>query len=151
MGGSLFRGRYEHTIDDKGRTSLPAKFREILVASYDERLIVTTNFDTCLVAYPFAEWQAFEEKVAALPRYDRNVIALKRFLIANAIECPFDKLGRIILPPALREYAELDKVAIWTGQVNCIEIWSKARWGREWEASARTLKRNPKGLAGLGL
>ena len=125
----MFRGRYEHTIDQKGRTSIPSRFRELLSSKYsDDRLIVTSFVDPCLIAYPVAEWQAFEEKVRALPRFDPKVIELKRVLISGATECPIDRNGRILIPPVLREFAGLKREIVWAGMVDYIEIWAKDGW-----------------------
>ena len=123
----MFRGRYEHTIDPKGRLSIPSKFREILVANYDERLILT-NFDNCLWAYPVREWKLVEEKVAALPQFKPEVKALQRFFISAASECPLDPNGRIIVPPPLRRYASLETDVVIVGATKRFEIWSKERW-----------------------
>ena len=102
----MFRGRYEHTVDPKGRTSLPSRFREILADRSDDRLIVTTAIDApCLIAYPFAEWQRFEERLMALPQFDPAVVKLKRVYVSSAMECSVDRNGRILIPPVLREHA----------------------------------------------
>ncbi len=125
----MFRGRYEHTIDQKGRTSIPSRFRELLSSKYaDDRLIVTSFLDPCLIAYPVAEWQAFEEKVRALPRFDPKVMQLKRVLISGATECPIDRNGRILIPPVLRDFAGLKREIVWAGMVDYIEIWAKDGW-----------------------
>ena len=125
----MFRGRYEHTIDQKGRTSIPSRFRELLSSKYaDDRLIVTSFLDPCLIAYPVAEWQAFEEKVRALPRFDSKVMQLKRVLISGATECLIDRNGRILIPPVLREFADLKREIVWAGMVDYIEIWAKDGW-----------------------
>jgi MraZ protein len=131
----MFRGRYDHSVDEKGRTSIPVKFRELLTAHFDDRLIVTNQFDTCLVAYPYAEWAAFEEKVALQSQFDENIIALKRFFIAAAVECPVDRQGRILLPQNLRDYADIRGDAVWVGQVRTIEIWAAHRWKDQQEVA----------------
>jgi len=128
----MFRGRYEHTVDTKGRTSIPSKFREVLATNYDERLIMT-NFDGCLWAYPVAEWQVIESKVSALPQFRDDVKALQRFFISAATECPIDKQGRILIPPTLREYAGLEKDIIMVGMTRRIEIWAKDRWNKDFD------------------
>ena len=127
---TMFRGRFEHNIDPKGRVSIPAKFREILVKKYDERLVVT-NFDGCLVAYPYEEWVQLEEKASALSMVKKETRAFMRFFYSSAIECTLDKQGRILIPHTLREYADLDKEVVLVGQLKKIEIWSKERWGEE--------------------
>jgi len=113
----MFRGLHEYTIDQKGRVSVPVKFREALGAVEDTKIIVTTALDPCLVAYSYEEWQAFETRLSALSQFDPNVLKLKRLYVAAATECEVDKSGRIALPPELREYAGLDKDVIFAGMV----------------------------------
>ena len=120
-GDSVFRGRYEHTIDTKGRLSIPSKFREVLVTNYDEKLIIT-NFDNSLWAYPAAEWKVIEDKVAALPQFKPEVKSLQRFFISAASECPMDPNGRILIPPSLRRYAELAEDVVIVGMTTRFEI-----------------------------
>jgi MraZ protein len=140
----MFTGRFEHTIDSKGRVSLPSRFREILSTSYaDDRLIITSFTDPCLIAYPVAEWRTFEEKVRSLPRFDPRVMQVKRVLVSGATECPIDKNGRVLIPPVLRQFAGLEREVVWAGMVDTIEIWSKDNWERMF-ASARG------DIAGLG-
>jgi MraZ protein len=126
----MFRGRHEHTIDPKGRVSIPAKFREVLGKKYDERLVIT-NFDGCLVAYPHEEWILLEEKASSLSMVKKETRAFMRFFYSSAIECILDKQGRILIPQTLREYADLDKEVVLVGQLRKIEIWSKKRWSEE--------------------
>ncbi len=126
----MFRGRHEHTIDPKGRVSIPAKFRDILGKKYDERLVIT-NFDGCLVAYPYEEWIRLEEKASSLSMVKKETRAFMRFFYSSAIECTLDKQGRILIPQTLREYADLDKEVVLVGQLRKMEIWSKKRWSEE--------------------
>src|SRR3989339_692595 len=119
----MFRGRYIHTIDDKGRVSIPSKFRELLSSQFDERLIIT-NFDGCLWGYTYPEWQKIEEKVAALPQFKPEVKALQRVFISAATECVIDKPGRIMIPQTLREYAGIPKELVFVGMTKRIEIWA---------------------------
>ncbi|NMB76327.1 MAG: division/cell wall cluster transcriptional repressor MraZ [Myxococcales bacterium] len=148
----MFRGRFEHTTDSKGRVSIPSRFREILSSKYqDDRLIVTSFVDPCLIAYPVAEWQAFEEKVRKLPQFDPRVIQVKRVLISGAMECPIDKNGRILIPPTLREFAALEREVIWAGMVDTIEIWSKQNWERMFVDTRGRLTDLGGALGGLGL
>lgn len=121
----MFRGRYEHAIDGKGRTSLPSRFREVLAARGDARLIITTALDPCLVAYPLQEWDNFEERLSKLPQFDENVTLLRRIYVSGAMECEFDKLGRILIPAPLRQHANLTRDLVWAGMGQNIELWSK--------------------------
>ena len=126
----MFRGRREHTIDPKGRVSIPVKFREFLGKKYDERLVIT-NFDGCLVAYPYEEWIQLEEKASSLSMVKKETRSFMRFFYSSAIECTLDKQGRILIPQTLREYAALDKEIVLVGQLKKIEIWSKKRWSEQ--------------------
>ncbi len=146
----MFRGRFDYTIDEKGRTSLPAKFREVLSANYDERLIITT-FDNCLWAYPVKEWLVIEEKISALPQFKSEVKALQRIFVSGAAECPLDKQGRIVIPPTLRDYAGLKKDIIFVGMTKRIEIWSKEKWNKAFSALTEKLDSAGEDLANLGL
>ena len=123
----MFRGRYEHTLDAKGRLSIPSRFREVLNERYDSRLVVTT-YDGCLISYPFAEWQKLEDKVAELPEFKKDTRAFLRFFYSSAADCTIDKLGRILVPQSLRDYAKLDRDVILVGAFKHVEIWSKAVW-----------------------
>ncbi len=132
----MFRGVYEHQIDAKGRTSLPAKMRETLVGAYDERLIITTALDPCLHAYPVREWEALEVALARRNPMEPGVKTLMRLYVASAQECPLDKLGRVLIPPSLRTHAGLEKEVVWAGMVKVMEVWSREGWGRA-QAEAR--------------
>lgn len=131
----MFRGVYEHQIDAKGRTSLPAKLRETLTGAYDERLIVTRSLDPCLHAYPVREWEALEQALAKRNPMEPGVKTLMRLYVAPAQECPLDKLGRLLIPPSLRSHASLEKEVVWAGMVKVIELWSKDGWAKAEEAA----------------
>jgi MraZ protein len=126
----MFRGRFDHTIDAKGRTSLPARYRDVLNAAGERRVVLTSALDPCLVAYAPAEWNAFEEKLAKLPRFDRHVQLLKRIYVSGAIECEFDEVGRILVPSSLRDHAGLKKDVVWAGSGQYAELWDKETWHR---------------------
>lgn len=121
----MFRGRYEHAIDAKGRTSVPSRFREVMSAQGDSQLVLTTGLESCLVAYPMAEWLAFENRLSALPQFDANVVTLKRIYVSGAVECDVDKVGRLLIPAALRKHAGLKRDALWAGMGSYIELWAK--------------------------
>jgi MraZ protein len=152
--GRMFRGLYEHTLDAKGRISLPSHLRDVLARQLDdrgERLIITTGIDRCLVAYPPSEWQAFEARLASLSQFDPAVVQLKRIYVAGATECQIDKHGRLLIPPLLREYAELERDLVWAGMVRTIEIWAKQHWTAQVAASRQDRQGVVRALAGLGL
>lgn len=146
----MFRGWFEHAMDSKGRVSIPSKFREFLADKYSETLVVT-NFDRCLVAYPIEEWEQLERKAATLPQLKREVKAFQRFFISGAVECPLDAQGRILIPPALREFADLDKDVILVGMLKKVEIWSKPRWKETFAQSQKKFEEFADVLAELGI
>jgi MraZ protein len=121
----VFSGRYEYTIDDKGRLSIPSRFREILSANHEAKLFVT-NLDGCLVAYPDKEWARLQEQLASAPGKEaRNFL---RFFYAGVSECTFDRLGRILIPPSLRNYAGIKKNVVIVGMNKKLEIWAEDAW-----------------------
>lgn len=137
-------------MDSKGRVSIPSKFREILSEKYSESLIVT-NFDKCLVCYPIEEWDALERKASQLPQLKKEVKAFQRFFISGATECPLDAQGRILIPPALREFADLGKDVVLVGMLKKIEVWSKVRWKETFAQSQKKFEEFADVLAELGI
>jgi MraZ protein len=133
----VFRGRYEHTIDAKGRISIPSRFREILVKKYDDRLVIT-NFDHCLVAFPYEEWSLLEQKVGTFSLMKKETSAFFRFFYSSAMDCDIDKQGRLLIPQTLRDYAGLQKDVVLVGEGKRIEIFAKERWLEE----ARKIEEN---------
>jgi MraZ protein len=146
----MFRGRFEHTIDPKGRVSIPAKFRELLSEKYDDRIIIT-NFDRCLVAYPYEEWRSVEDRISSLSMVKKEVKAFQRFFISGATECPIDKLGRVLIPPTLRDYALLEKDVVFAGMGKMFELWSRERWTEEIKRAEENFEGMRESLASLGL
>lgn len=120
----MFMGEYSHSIDSKGRLIIPSKFRELL----GDEFVLTKGLDGCLSIYPMDEWNAFEEKLKALPLTNKNARTFSRFFVAGATSCELDRQGRILIPATLREFAGLDKDVVLTGNITRIEIWSKKKW-----------------------
>lgn len=120
----MFRGEHKHTIDAKGRLTVPSDFRELL----GEKFILTRGFEGCLSIYPMTEWEAFEKKLSALPLTNKKARTLTRFFVAGAAECELDKQGRILVPPTLREFAGLEKNVMLAGQLGRIDIWDENKW-----------------------
>ena len=127
----MFLGSFEHSIDDKGRLAIPAKYRNAVCGENQEGSIILTKFGQCLTAYPLEEWQKLGNKIANLPQFNPQVIAFQRYLIAGACECPIDKSGRILIPPTLRAGAFLEKDCTILGQIRKFEIWSTSIWQSE--------------------
>ena len=148
----MFRGRYEHTIDQKGRTSLPARYREVLASIGEKRIILTSSLDPCLVAYTMPEWMAFEEKIAQLSQFDRAVQKLRRIYVSGAVECDVDDSGRVLIPSTLRDHAKLSKEVLWAGAGRYAELWDKQMWSDATDvASDDERTQMAKRLAELGL
>jgi MraZ protein len=147
----MFRGRHEHTIDAKGRTSVPARYRDVLDASGERRLVLTSALDPCLVAYPLPEWTAFEERLAKLPQFDRSVQKLRRIYVSGAVECEIDDVGRILIPPSLREHARLRKEVLWAGSGRYAELWDREEWLRRYETTEDERRQMAARLSELGL
>ena len=132
-------GEYEHTIDAKGRLSMPAKLRRDM----GEAFIVTKGLDGCLFAFSQNEWMNFESKLKSLPLSDKNARNFVRFFLAGATECEIDKQGRFLIPSNLRETAKLEKEAVIIGVGTRLEIWNKDVWSsKDEEISADEIAEN---------
>lgn len=121
-GAVMLIGEYQHTIDGKGRLIVPARFREDL----GERFYLTKGLDGCLFVLSAGEWDALQQKIAAMPISKAR--GLQRFFFAGAAEAEPDKQGRILVPQQLREYAGLEKDVTFLGASSRAEIWSASRW-----------------------
>jgi MraZ protein len=125
----MFSGRYEYTIDDKGRLSIPAKFRDTLISHDTPALVLTNHLDGCIVAYPPKEWQALQNRIeasgAAQRKEAKNVL---RFFYSAATECPIDRLGRILVPQTLRSFGAIRKNVVIVGMNKLLEIWAEEAW-----------------------
>ena len=125
----MFRGQFVHSVDAKGRVSLPARFRDALIADGDARFILTpAPFDPCLHLHPMRAWEELEQKISELPRFDPNIVRFRRLYISAALECELDRAGRVLVPPHLRERVGLERDALWAGMGRTIELWAKDRW-----------------------
>ncbi len=123
----MFRGRYEHTIDPKGRLSIPSRYREELVARGITTLVLSEG-DHCVWAFPLDAWEQLEERLRLHPQLSPERRSVVRVMVASAKECPVDRAGRTRVPPELREFAGLKKDVMITGALEWFEIWSRERW-----------------------
>jgi len=146
----VFRGRFEHTIDEKGRLNIPSKFREILSARGENELILT-DFDSCLAAYPREEWRQLEEKIKRLSTIQKDVRNFLRLFYSSATEVPLDSQGRILIPPQMRERAHIAKEVVLLGLLNKIEIWDRKSWEEFVARSAGTFEEMASKLVELGI
>lgn len=120
----MFIGEYTHSLDDKGRMNLPAKFRREL----QQGIVVTRGIDRCLFVYPRDQWEELAAKFAALPISNKQSRAFARLLLAGAWDAEVDSQGRIAVPEYLREYAGLTKHVVVAGLYNRMEIWDEDKW-----------------------
>jgi transcriptional regulator MraZ len=134
----VFKGAYRHRIDAKGRLPVPAAFRRRLAESGTSSVVVTV-LDQCLAAYPTQEWSRLESQLVALPPFSAPVKALSRRLASQAMDCPLDVQGRILLPAALRDSAKLTREAVVAGVLNRFEIWEPQAWALFLAQSERVL------------
>ena len=123
----MFRGKFIHTIDPKGRLSIPSRFRDDLVARGTDTLVLT-EADECLWAFPLDEWEQFEQKLRQQSQFSADVRSVVRMTVASAKDCPVDRAGRTLIPPELRQYARLNKEVVLAGTLNRFEIWDRERW-----------------------
>jgi MraZ protein len=121
----LFKGEYEHTVDDKNRAFIPKKFRAGLGESF---VICKGFFDNCLYIFSDEEFEKFSEKLEDLPYTDEDAMMVQRELYANAADVELDKQGRIVIPQKLRDYAKIEKEVSIVGVRTHIEIWNKQLW-----------------------
>jgi MraZ protein len=126
----MFRGRAVHTIDTKGRLSIPAGFR-VELDRHSDRAPILTNQRDCLALYPYEAWRKIERELESASPLQPEVQQMQRFLISGAVECPVDKQGRIGIPAHLREYAGLEKEVTVAGVGQLIEIWDKTRFDQD--------------------
>ena len=120
----MLMGEYNHTIDAKGRVTIPAKFRDEL----GNHFVVTRGLADCLSAYSYERWQKIEANLGKISLTNKAGMKLTRIILGNAIECEVDRMGRILITQALRSKAELDKDVVLVGLGDRIEIWDKAKW-----------------------
>jgi len=124
----VFRGVSHLALDSKGRLAVPAKHREALAADSSGRVILTADPSQCLLVYPLAEWEPIQKRLMTLSSFNERIRGLQRLLVGHADDVELDGAGRILVPPALRQYAALDKRVVLVGQGNKFELWDEAKW-----------------------
>lgn len=159
----MFGGESLTTIDTKGRTSIPVRFRDVLLDSFgDERFVITKaspvdfgdgSYGRGLSVYPFSEWQELEKKIqdnqGGLPLAQLN--SLKRLVLGPAQECVADKLGRVLIPPALRLHAALERDLYFVGMGKRFDVWGKETYSRVNAQDERNFPQDSAALAELGI
>jgi len=124
---SPFVGEFEHSIDDKGRLSVPARFRPAL----EDGLVITRGLDRCLVIWDSESWRAMAERIRSLNTWQAEARRMQRHFFSGAVPAQPDKLGRVVIPQYLRAYAQLETDVVVVGLADRIEVWSRTEWQRE--------------------
>jgi MraZ protein len=124
----MLLGEYEHTIDDKNRLTLPAKFRR----AFEDGIVVTRGLDGCVYAWPPTAWESYRDTtLSELHPLSQQGRRMRRHFFSGASETAPDKQGRVSIPPALLEHAKLGRDVVVAGVNDHLEIWDRAAWKRE--------------------
>lgn len=107
---------------------MPSRYRDRLQEACNGQMVITVDRDHCLLLYPLPEWEIIERKLVKLPSFNEQARRLQRLLIGHATETEIDGAGRILIPPPLRAFAELDKQVVLIGQGNKFELWNETSW-----------------------
>jgi MraZ protein len=152
-GMTSFWGKYNYSLDPKGRIIVPAPLRDIIFKKYNNSKLYITNalFDKCLHLYPLEEWNRLEEKIQPLPKSEEAVKYFLRRVIASVLECELDKQGRVLIPVSLREDAGINGEVVIVGPLEKIEIWDKTGWDEVTDPKKVDVKAYEKVLASYGL
>ena len=151
---NMFRGSSYHTIDDKGRIVIPSRFRALARSEDSDGIMVSRmDLDQCLVGFPMAAWRQLEERILQLAEKSDIMRRFRRVFIGSAQECACDRQDRILIPPALRQYAGLNRDIVLVGVLDHFEIWSRDNYENEALMLSNDLK-NPEArneIAKLGI
>ena len=142
--GTIFRGVTHLALDAKGRLAVPARYRDALAAggaapaeASSDGLVLTVDPSGCLLIYPRIAWEPIQARLMALSSFNSEIRRLQRLLVGHADDVDMDSAGRILVSPALRQYAGLDHRVVLVGQGNKFELWDETRW-HEQTAQAAT-------------
>ena len=131
----MFRGIAQLNLDSKGRLAVPARHRDVLLERCRGHLVITADADRCLLVYPLPEWEIIQQKLEGLSNLDPRVRELQRRLIGFAVDTEMDAAGRVLVSPALRQYAQLEKTVVLVGQGKKFEVWNQEHWDSRMDAA----------------
>lgn len=131
----MFQGAAQLNLDSKGRLAIPARYRDVLLAHCAGSLVLTADADGCLLFYPQPDWQPIREKLLKLSSLNPKIRSLQRLLIGYAEDVVMDSAGRVLISPALRDYAVLGKRVMLVGQGNKFELWDEEKWRAQQDAA----------------
>lgn len=146
-----FRGVTELSLDSKGRLAIPARHREGLVDGSGGELVITADPGGCLLIFPRLAWEPLQQQLMGFSSFNETVRRLQRLLVGHADDVEIDAAGRILVPPALRRYAGLDKHVVLVGQGRKLELWDAARWQAQTAQAIALPAELPSDLAGFSL
>jgi len=136
----MFRGIFHNSIDEKGRVSIPARFRDQIQNNHQTPLVLTLGFDQCLFLYPSDTWQTIEAKLSSMDSLNAEVRQFQRTIMRATDEVDLDQQGRIVISPVLRKEAGLGKSVVIVGLLNRIEIWDKQKYESYHTQSSQSLE-----------
>jgi MraZ protein len=132
----VFRGVAQLSLDSKGRLAVPSRYREALLVRCAGRLVITADYDKCLLVYPQPDWEPIQQKLMGLSSLNPRIRDLQRQLIGYAEDIEMDAAGRVLISPALRDFASLGKSVVLVGQGNKFELWDREKWDQVLERGA---------------
>ena len=150
----MFRGHYTHTVDDKGRVAIPARFREALSGLQEQRLVVTKfalRGRRCLDVYPFEAWRRLEDRLLEKKGFDQKMAQFRNYYVSGAHECVVDSQGRILLPNLLRQYAGLQRDVMFAGDIDKFRIWDNDAWQEVFAADEQAFIDSPERFGEIDL
>lgn len=147
----MLKGHFVNSINNKGRLSIPSKFREVLSDWDTDHLIITKGLDRCLMSFAPEDWERMEKKASTLSMVRQADILFKRHVMGSAEDCQIDAQGRILIPSSLREYADLKKKCLFVGITDRFEIWDLDTYEAYMKEALKDSKNLLEGLAELGL
>lgn len=143
----MFIGEFRYSLDNKGRLSLPAKFRK----DFEQGAVVTRGLDNSLFLFTKTEWEKVAQKISSFPLTQSDARAFARFMLGGAMDIVLDKQGRILIPEYLRAYAKITKRIVLTGVFSRIEIWDESIWEGYKKATESQSDQIAERLSSLGI
>ena len=150
----VFRGHFSHSLDPKGRVSLPAEFRKVLEDSGSTGVVLTnyiSDGSRCLEGFTTKSWQTFEQKLREKSRFSAKLQKLENFYLSRASECALDSSGRISIPQYLRNYANVEREVTFTSSIHGFRIWDSRVWNLIFSEAETALLNNPDLFADVDL
>ncbi len=149
-----FRGNFSHSVDEKGRVSLPSEFRKVVSSIGDESVVLTNYISDgarCIEGFAECRWREFEAKLREKSRFGSKLQRLENFYLSRAAECGVDKAGRILIPPHLRQYAGLEREVTFTSSIHGFRIWDSRVWEHIFQETEAALLEDPEIFADVDI